>query len=405
MAAIALRSKGINVEVYEQSASFKEIGAGVSIGPNARKLLERLDLGEGLRAICPALPSSIHKVLRHWQSGEVTQVKYYPSQDSISSRVLRSEFLDLLKSSLPDSVLHAGKRFQGLRQQDGKVWLSFDDGSEVVVDMVVGADGIHSVVRSLYQPDKPTFSNQVAYRALIDMDDLDSLNLDDIKESTIWRGPDRHLLTFPISSGGRILNVVGFFPPAQEDDYVESWKKEGRLEDLLAQVEGWDPLVQKVLSKVTGLRKWALYDREPVQRWTHGHVTMLGDAAHAMLPHQGQGAGQSIEDGYTLAKCLEGVSPGNIPGALQLYETIRKPRVTQAQITSRAAGKIYSSDKMDDTIRIAYDNRWSWLWEYDIDEVIERAKKDGVANSDKNGHEHGIIKVDGLSASAVIQSG
>ena len=382
-AAIALVRQGIDVDVYERADSFKEIGAGVSLAPNARRLLERLGLREELKAICPEIATGIHKVLRDYQTGEVQQIKRYTTQSEASSRVLRSELLDMLKDAIPADHLHASKQCTSLVQEkSGKVTVQFADGTSATGDVVIGADGIHSVVRKSFVDDKPTFSGQVAYRALVKMEDLDPtiVNMQDIKESTIWRAPDRHFLAFPISRAGRLLNIVAFFPPATEDDFVESWHKEGRKEDFMAQIEGWDPQVRHVVSKAGVLRKWALYDREALPKWTQGRVTLMGDAAHAVLPHQGQGAGQSIEDGYVVALCLGDSTIASIDDRLALYERVRKPRAEEAQRTSRALGKIYSSDDTSQKAQDSFDNRWSWLWDYDIDKTFEQCRREIVAS-------------------------
>ena len=288
VAAIALSQKGVDVNVYERTPSFKEIGAGVSLGPNSRRLLERLGFAEALGNISPEVKSGVHRILKDYRTGEIKQVKKYSSAEEVTSRVLRSELLDMLKRAMPEHALHSGKRCISLDQKGSTVHVTFEDGSTINADVVIGADGIHSVVREKFYADRPVFSNEIAYRSLVDMADLDGIvNPEDINEGVLWCGPERRILTYPISKNGRTLNVIGFFPPASNEDYVESYRAEGQVQDLLAQVEDWSPVIRQILSKVKVVGKWALYDREILPKWTFGQITLLGDAAHAMLPHQG----------------------------------------------------------------------------------------------------------------------
>ena len=149
---------------------------------------------------------------------------------------------------------------------------------------------------------------------------------------SLWLGPGRHFVHYPIS-GGRLVNVVAIVPAG--DWRTESWTAEGSVEDLAREFDGWDARLRQLIGAATDTKRWALYDRAPLQRWSAGRITLLGDAAHAMLPYFGQGAAQAIEDAETLAACLDGGSAGSVPEALQRYEQIRLPRASEVQRMSR----------------------------------------------------------------------
>lgn len=201
--------------------------------------------------------------------------------------------------------------------------------------MVVGADGIHSAVRhGVFGPDNAVFSGTSGYRALVSMERL--RHRPELAEETLWLwlGPGRHVIVYPVA-GGTLLNFLAVVP--DRDWTVESWSTEGTVEELLCHFEGWHPFVTEVLSAADRVGRWALYDREPLRDWSLGRVTLLGDAAHAMLPHHGQGANQSLEDAVVLTRLLgEAASGGDdVAAALRGYEVARRPRTRLLQAGSR----------------------------------------------------------------------
>jgi salicylate hydroxylase len=149
---------------------------------------------------------------------------------------------------------------------------------------------------------------------------------------TLWLGPGRHFVHYPIS-GGRLVNVVAIVPAGDWRD--ESWTAEGAIDDLLAEFEGWDERVRQLIVSASSTKRWAMFDRDPLERWSVGRITLLGDAAHAMLPFFAQGAAQAIEDAVVLAQCLKNATPENAEEALRRYEAIRRPRANQVQLMSR----------------------------------------------------------------------
>jgi salicylate hydroxylase len=201
----------------------------------------------------------------------------------------------------------------------------------VSADVVIGADGIHSVVRQAVVPDiRARFSGLSAFRCLVSADRAPAVALRPVQ--TLWLGPGRHLVHYPISSG-RLVNVVAFVPAGEWR--TESWTAEGQVEDFISEFEGWAGPVGDLARSATETRRWAIYDRDPLERWTDGRVALLGDAAHAMLPFFAQGAAQAMEDAFVLAECLRGTRASEAPQALKRYERIRHPRATRVQLMSR----------------------------------------------------------------------
>ena len=217
-----------------------------------------------------------------------------------------------------------------------RVEVRFHNGAIAEADVVVGADGIHSTVReALLGKDLPRFSGHVAYRGLVPAERVKHLGLEIAAAS--WWGPEHHFVHYFVGAGARYLNWVAVTPGEWR---VESWTAKGEVADALREFAGWHPQVRAMIGSVDATNRWALYDRDSLPRWTVGRVTLMGDAAHAMLPYMAQGAVQSIEDAAVLAKCLE-QNPHDVDAALRRYEDIRKPRASRCQEGSRRNGIMY----------------------------------------------------------------
>lgn len=376
--ALALRRYGLDAHVYEQAEAFSEVGAGLGLGLNAVRVLNRLGLGEALDHIAAHVPGY---EMRRWHDGDViVEAHRDPLPPNLRAhQVHRAEFLDILLAGLDKRQLHPGKRCVHVEDYGQEVRLDFADGSTAVADVVIGADGIHSVVRALHYADQPVFSGIIAYRGLIPMERLDFLGyLSDI--STFWLGPRQHFLIYPVS-GGRVMNMVAFVP-ADGEEVRESWSAAGDVDHLAEHFLGWEESVLKVIRSLDSTMRWALYEREPLPAWSFGRTTLLGDAAHAMQPHMGQGAGQSIEDASVLARCLSEARPTTLNRWLRLYEEIRRPRSRRVQEASRRAGEVYQMVDEEEQRRLAPDalrGRGNWIWSYDVDEGFEQARAALVA--------------------------
>jgi salicylate hydroxylase len=260
----------------------------------------------------------------------------------------RADLVELLADVLPDNVVHTGHRCTGFEQRDGVARVSFSNGAVAEADVIVAADGIHSELRPhVFPPSNPVFSRSVAYRGVLPLERIPDWPTD---SWLMWLGKGKHFLTFPVRAG-QLINYVGFVPADQQ--MKESWSSPGDPDVLRREFAGWDPRIESLLQQVQMTFRWALYDREPLPTWTRGRLTLLGDAAHPMLPHLGQGANQSIEDGMALATILARADCSTVPAALAAYERLRRERVAQVQRGARENGMRYDSAYADLGVRDA----------------------------------------------------
>jgi salicylate hydroxylase len=338
-AALTLGRAGLEVQVFEQAAQLREVGAGVQISPNASRILNRLGLEEPLRRFGVRPRAG---VIRRWNDGHV--ISRQPLADACERNFgapyyhfHRAELLDLLSAAVPAGVVHLDHRCVGLTQHADCVEVQFHNGAKAEADLVVGADGIHSTVRAIVLgPEAPRFSGHVAYRGLVPAEHVAQLGIE--VEASSWWGPNHHFVHYFVGAGARYLNWVAVTPSEWR---IESWTAKGEVADALKEFEGWHPQVRAMIAAVDTTNRWALYDRDQLPHWTVGRVTLMGDAAHAMLPYMAQGAVQSIEDAAVLAKCLERVDSRDLADALQRYEQIRKPRASRCQEGSRRNAIMY----------------------------------------------------------------
>ena len=337
-AALWLRRAGIPATVYEQAPEPREVGAGIVVPPNLVRLLARQGLEPALARVAVRLEAAWE--FRRWQSGEVLSVQ--PMGPVCVERygchcyvAHRADLLALLLEALPPAAVVADRRCCGVHQHAGGVVLDFvsRDGRQhrVEADVAVGADGIHSVLQPAVVPAADArFSGLCAFRCLVPASAAPAMALRPVQ--TLWLGPGRHFVHYPISAG-RLVNVVAIVPAG--DWRTESWTADGAVADLAAAFEGWDARVLQLIASARETKRWALYDRTPLERWTAGRVTLLGDAAHAMLPFFARGAAQAVEDVAVLAACLRGATCDDAPAALQRYEALRRPRASEVQRMSR----------------------------------------------------------------------
>jgi salicylate hydroxylase len=378
-AALSLRRAGFAVDVYEQAPQLTHIGGGINMGPNAARILYRLGLGEGLdrEAVRPLFTHQ-----RRWQDGATLQrAPLNPRSEELYGAphltVHRADLLAVIAAGLPPQHLHLGHRLVGFAERGRRVEARFANGVRVETDILVGADGIHSAVRAaLFGEAEPVFAGCVAYRGLVPSERLAALGLELGSQS--WVGPGGHFVHYFVSRG-RLLNFVGW---TEHDRWNrEDWTDRATPERALAAFAGWHPQIERVIAAADGCFIWALFDRDPLARWSVGRVTVLGDACHPMYPFMGQGAAQAIEDGACLAACLALGAP-DPPAALRHYERLRLPRVSRLQAMSRA-NKI-RFHLPDGPAQAARDREWakasdrapealSWLHGFDAAAVVEAA--------------------------------
>lgn len=337
-AALALRQLGFVPRVFEQARQIEPLGAGIQLSPNATRILLHLGLGPALRELA-VVPQGLES--RSFRSGQ--QIFAMPIGERCEEiygapyyLALRSDLHAVLARAVGPQVYQLGSRCTGFNQDGNGVRVEFADGRTEAGDLLIGADGIHSTVRTLlFGAQEPRFSSQVAFRGLIPAERVAGLSLP--RNTTVWWGPGRHFVHYFVA-GGRMLNFVAVGPWQQPSP--ESWSFEGSREELLAEYAGWHPTVQAVLAAAEPVYKWALHDREPLPRWGSGRVTLLGDAAHPMLPFQAQGAAQAIEDAMVLARCLAR-SSAELPSAIAAYEQLRQPRTRHLQAASRKNERLF----------------------------------------------------------------
>ena len=346
-AANALLAQGLQVSVYEQAPALGEVGAGVFLTPNSVRQLERAGLGPAVEKWgARAGPGS--RYFRH-DGSPIAPVQVTDSSGwNATFGMHRADLVELLADALPDNVVHTGHRCTGFEQRDDVARVTFSNGTVAEADVIVAADGIHSELRPyVFPPSNPVFSGSVAYRGVLPLERIPDWPTD---AWLMWLGKAKHFLTFPVRAG-QLINYVGFVPA--DEQMKESWSSPGDPDVLRREFAGWDPRIETLLKQVQMTFRWALYDREPLPTWTRGRLSLLGDAAHPMLPHLGQGANQSIEDGMALATILARADRTTVPAALAAYERLRRERVAQVQRGARENGMRYDSAYADLAVRDA----------------------------------------------------
>lgn len=337
-AALFLRRAGLQATVYEQAPELREVGAGLVIPPNMVRPLARLGLAAALDRFAVRLDAAWE--FRRWRDARVLFVQPMGTQceqlyGAPCYVAHRADLLEALRQALPAEWLRLDHRCVAVRADESGVELAFAhrDGraTHERADAAIGADGIHSVLRAAVAPEVDArFSGLCAFRCLVPSDRAPPMALRPVQ--TLWLGPGRHFVHYPIS-GGRLVNVVAIAPAGEWRQ--ESWTAEGDVADLREQFAGWDDRVLQLIDSATDTKRWALYDRTPLPRWTNRRTTLLGDAAHAMLPFFAQGAAQAVEDAEVLAACMGDADRASVASALQRYDDIRRPRASHVQLMSR----------------------------------------------------------------------
>jgi salicylate hydroxylase len=332
-AAIALARTGHEVTVLERAQSVSPLGAGLQMSANARRVLVHLGLGEQFSSVATE-PSRI--VVRRWEDDSILGES---PLTGVHEAMFGHAYASVARNDLARILVEAASDTDGvdIRFSSGVDALTVDDrgvtvqsgGRTIEADVVIGADGIHSVVRGFVTgPDSPRFSGWAAYRAQVPRARVDHLP----SETTNRVGPGAHVVSYFIGRQRSHLNLVFIAPESEWTG--ESWTEQTSLTSLRSAFSGWSAQLQEIIDAVEEpVYKWALYDREPLDAWCRGPVALLGDAAHPMLPFMAQGACQAIEDAAVLARCLDPAVTGQVGTvqALQTYEATRKDRATRIQ--------------------------------------------------------------------------
>jgi salicylate hydroxylase len=371
-AANALLQRGIEVRLYEQAPAIKEVGAGVALHPNGVRMLRRLGFGDGIARWGARWTDP---QFRQWDGTLVAP--WWPADAGDHIEIFgihRADLLEMLLTRLPANVVNVDHKCIGFDQDDEQAVVFFANGARAEADVVVGADGIHSTLQQFVtEPSPPLPSGSMAYRGVISGASV-SWPPGAMRN---WLGPGKHFLVFPVRAN-QLVNYVGFVPT--DTLRAESWSAPGDPAALAREFAGWDPLLEAIIAQVDTTFWWGLYDREPLPTWTRGRLTLLGDAAHPMLPHVGQGANQAIEDGVALATVLSNVDGQSAPQALQMYERVRRERTTRVQSSSRTNGAQYDASTDDLSLRNrqlsnqARDRAWMWDFDAEAEAVAAMAR-------------------------------
>ena len=370
-AAASLLQRGHKVRVYEQAPELGEVGAGIQMSANAVKVLDHLGLRSKFEPTA-VRPEAFE--FRRFDSGEVLHrlplgASHAQRHGAPYFQIHRSDLHRALQAAVvklePEAIVLNAKASHVDEDAAGAA-VHFVDGSSTRGDLVVGADGIKSVVRRhVVGADAPLFTGEVAWRCIVPVSRIPPKLRTDIV-STIWCGPNNHAVTYYLRNG-ELLNFVGC---VERPDEEESWTAKRPWEELDADYRGWHPMVRAVVDSVDRDQcfRWALNNRRPSMVWSSPRVTMLGDAVHATLPYMAQGAAMAIEDAAVLARALELDAP--LEEQLRIYERHRSPRTARVVDESNEMGELYHIGNADEMRQAFHDrniakSRNEWLYPYD----------------------------------------
>lgn len=372
-AARALALRGFEVRVFEQSDELKEVGAGIQVAPNSTKVLRALGLEPQLKE-AGYQPQSV--VVRDWDDGR--QLRRTPMDNAEAKYgagyylMHRADLLRILAQPVPGVTVELCTRVDAVSSTDKQAVVTLSDGRQIEFDLVVGCDGIHSLVRkTLHGAQSPRFTGNMCWRALTPVDAFPPGLV--APDMTIWMGPLGHIVVYYVR-GGQFVNMVA---SRETKTWVEeSWSVESSAQEMSAAFPKVGGDMRMLIDRAQRCFKWGLFDRDPLPWWSRGRITLLGDAAHPMLPFLAQGAAMAIEDGFVLAREVA-ASPDDIPAALQRYEAVRRPRTTDVQLAARTQANIFHltspAARLKRWLKL---DRWTqsdpkllnrdWLYEHDV---------------------------------------
>ena len=340
-AAVALARKGFAVRVLEQSSEFREVGAGIQLGPNIFRALDKLGLRNAVLADA-------------WQPGALEMRDaldgHLVTRMPLNTDVFAARFGEpyavthradihgsILKASRDSNLisLETSRRVVDFEEHGDGVGVTLDDGERVQGRALLGADGLWSRIRERILGDgAPRVSGHIAYRAVLRRADVpEDLWRPDV---VLWAGPKTHLVHYPLRRG-ELFNLVAVF---HSDRYEEGWNAEGDIGELMRCFQGQRPEVMRLLDKIETWRMWVLCDREPVKTWVRGRVALMGDAAHPMLQYLAQGAAMAVEDAVRIADEVER-RPNDLAAAFAAYQDARYLRTGRVQLMARVYGEFY----------------------------------------------------------------
>src|SRR5215217_6055887 len=344
-AALAIARHGFRVSVLEAADRLEEIGAGIQLSPNASRILIALGLAERLAShvIVPeelkVMDAASGRVLTRAPLGAETEERYGAPYWVIHRGDLQAMLFEAVTAHR-DISLHLGTKVENFSVRESGIAVAAHRNAQPFEERgiaLIGADGLWSTLRNrLAHHAAPRFAHHTAWRALVAAEAV--TREFSAPAVNLWLGRDAHLVHYPVK-GGRLINIVAIL----RDEWAEpGWSAPGALDELLARfpASAWHASARNLIGAAAHWQKWALYDCSPLQHWGQGPVTLLGDAAHPMLPYLAQGAAMAIEDAAVLGKWL-GLAPDDIPGALRQYERARRKRTARVQHAAASNGRVY----------------------------------------------------------------
>ncbi len=375
--ALALEKLNIDHVLLEQAQAFTEVGAGIQLSPNGVAVLEQLGLGDSLPQFCTEPDFHKYSV---WDTGETIlrtplMPKVRQTYGFAYYHAHRADLIAALSDSLNPEHLRLNTKVTAVGQDAEQVWASCADGERIVGDFLIGADGIHSLVREqVFKPDPPRASGYVTWRGVVDTEAIAELGIP--VSAYVDMGPRLSFVYYYVS-GGKRLNWLAL--GQTNDRKRESWSQTASKAEIIEAFDGWYERPKRLIEATEQTFVTALYDRTPLDRWVDGRIAIMGDAAHAMLPYHAQGAVQSLEDAWVLARTLE-QSQADPTTALQTFESLRRDRANLMVQQSRNAERWYHLDnpedvaarndrfrKTDQRLDGGFSPQQHWLYSYDAE--------------------------------------
>ena len=383
---IALRARGIDSIIFEQAQELAEIGAAVALSANATRLLTGFGLGPALAAVSTE-PSEL--IFRSWK--DARRLWSHPVGNDGAYRqefgapyygVHRKDLQQILLKACDLRCIRFGHRLSDLLAESNHVHLKFSNGSTERASLVVGADGIRSVVRKhITSGDDTIFAGTTGFRGLVARERLP--NLPDPEAIQFWMGPDAHILHYGLGDKAEFINILAVVEGPRRWPNNERWRDDVFGEDIAGRFAEWHPAAIELCQALAPREGWGMFAVRPLRRWSKGPIVLIGDAAHGMLPHQGQGANQTIEDAVTLAAMIANPPGESVAECLSAFENLRKPRTRRVQkYSSKANRPLHLSDgpaanQRDLRLR-SLPKAIRWIHEHDAELLVHGSKSSAI---------------------------
>lgn len=380
-AALALAKRGFKVQVLEQAPEIGEIGAGIQLGPNAFNAFDALGIGDRARARAVYTDYMVmHDALDEYRVGRIETGDAFRKRFGNPYAVIHRADIH---SSLVEGAQENGDieiitncRITDVAQDENGVTVTDQNGQTYAGQALIGADGVKSVVREKYVGDLALVTGHVVYRAVVPKAEFP----EDLQwnAASIWVGPNCHLVHYPLR-GGEEYNVVVTFHSREQEEWGV---KDGSKEEVLSYFQNVCPKARQLIELPKSWKRWATADRDPIDQWTYGRMTLLGDAAHPTTQYMAQGACMAMEDAVTLGEALR-ISDNNITQAFAIYQQARVSRTARIVLSSREMGKLYHAQGVQ---RLVRNDLWrdrpserfydamEWLYNWNVDNCLDAAK-------------------------------